>query len=106
MAPQMKRHLPLPPTLAPRGLSRTEAAAYIGIGATKFDELVSDGRMPKAKRIDGHKIWDRFKIDVAFDALPGDESSEANPWDEFARAGAALAAGDAAKLPRTPVKGG
>ncbi len=78
----MRRSEALPPTLAPRGLSRTEAAAYIGIGATKFDELVNDGRMPKAKRIDGRLVWDRVKIDVAFAELPGDENGGAAwpPW--------------------------
>ena len=29
-----------------RGLSRYEAAMYLGISASKFDELVRDGRMP------------------------------------------------------------
>ena len=36
-----------------RGLSRDEAAMYIGISASKFDELVRDRRMPAPKRIDG-----------------------------------------------------
>jgi hypothetical protein len=30
-----------------RGLRREQAARYIGIGPTKFDQLVDDGRMPK-----------------------------------------------------------
>ena len=64
----------------PRGLSRVDAAAYIGTGTTKFDEMVSDGRMPKPKRIDGRTVWDIRKLDVSFDALPGDE--HVNPWDE------------------------
>ena len=41
-----------------RGLSRVEAAMYIGISASKFDELVRDGRLPGPKRIDGRKVWD------------------------------------------------
>jgi len=36
----------LPIALPPRGLSRTIAAAYIGVSATLFDQMVSDGRMP------------------------------------------------------------
>ena len=36
-----------------RGLSRVEAAEYIGVGASKFDAMVSDGRMPKPKKIEG-----------------------------------------------------
>ena len=64
----------------PRGLSRAGAAAYIGTGTTKFDGMVSDGRMPNPKRIDGRTVWDIRKLDEAFDALPGDE--RVNPWDE------------------------
>jgi len=35
-----------------RGLSREEAAMYVGIGTTKSEQLVNDGRMPKPKRVD------------------------------------------------------
>ena len=59
----------LPPSLAPRGLSRNQAAEYIGVGSTKFDEMVNDGRMPKPKRIDGRVVWDRVLLDEAFEAL-------------------------------------
>jgi excisionase family DNA binding protein len=63
-----------------RGLSRDEAAMYIGISAGKFDELVADGRMPAPVRIDGRKIWDIRAIDLAFDALSR-ENPVANSWD-------------------------
>jgi predicted DNA-binding transcriptional regulator AlpA len=62
-----------------RGLRRDEAAAYIGISPTKFDELVDDGRMPRPKRIDGAVVWDQRALDLAFDALPDD--GDANAWD-------------------------
>src|SRR3954452_7644435 len=58
-----------------RGLRREEAARYVGVSPTKFDQLVADGRMPKPLRIDGCVIWDVRQLDVAFDALIGDESS-------------------------------
>lgn len=58
----------------PRGLSREEAARYIGVGATKFDELVKDGRMPKPKRIDGRTVWDKVALDVSFNDLPDVDS--------------------------------
>jgi predicted DNA-binding transcriptional regulator AlpA len=61
-----------------RGLSREEAAMYIGISATKFDELVRDGKMPRPKRIDGRKVWDLHQLDLAFDDLP----SDGNTWDD------------------------
>jgi excisionase family DNA binding protein len=48
---------------APRGLSRDEAARYVGVGTTKFDEMVADGRMPRPKKVDGRVIWDRLKIE-------------------------------------------
>jgi predicted DNA-binding transcriptional regulator AlpA len=72
----------LPPSLAPRGLSRVQAAEYIGVGTTKFDEMVGDGRMPKPKRIDGRIVWDRFKLDEAFDALD-DAARPKNEWDDL-----------------------
>ena len=67
-----------------RGLSREEAAMYLGISASKFDELVRDGRMPGPKRIDGRKIWDVRDLDVAFDALPGENPhAHGSSWDDF-----------------------
>lgn len=57
-----------------RGLSREEAAMYVGVGSTKFDAMVLDGRMPKPKRVDGRKLWDVRSLDLAFDALPDDDS--------------------------------
>ena len=71
----------LPPSLAPRGLQRDAAAGYVGIGPTKFDEMVRDGRMPGPKRIDGRKVWDRVALDMAFEELP-DDGEPANDWDQ------------------------
>jgi hypothetical protein len=62
-----------------RGLSRDEAAMYIGISAGKFDALVADGRMPGPVRIDGRKLWDVRSLDLAFDALP--RENQANSWE-------------------------
>ena len=52
-----------------RGLSRTEAAIYLGISPTKFDALVKDGRMPRPRIIDARKLWDVYELDMAFDAI-------------------------------------
>jgi predicted DNA-binding transcriptional regulator AlpA len=65
-----------------RGLSRDEAAMYIGISPTKFGELVDDGRMPQPVRIDGRVIWDVRKIDLAFDALCDHHDSARTTWDD------------------------
>jgi excisionase family DNA binding protein len=54
----------------PRGLSREEAARYVGVGTTKFDEMIADRRMPKPRRVDGRTIWDRVELDIAFNELP------------------------------------
>ena len=72
----------LPLSLAPRGLSRVQSAQYIGVGVTKFDEMVADGRMPRPKRIDGRLVWDRIKLDEAFDALD-DDTGPKNEWDDL-----------------------
>ncbi len=56
----------------------TRSATYIGIGTTLFDEMVRDGRMPKPKKINGLRRWDRYALDLAYDALP---DSEENEWD-------------------------
>jgi predicted DNA-binding transcriptional regulator AlpA len=73
----------LPPSLAPRGLSREQAAAYVGVSPSLFDALVKDGRMPPPKRINARTIWDRIQIDAAFAALPSNDQP-INPWDEMA----------------------
>jgi hypothetical protein len=54
----------------PRGLSRVEAARYVGVGTTLFDEMVADQRMPRPKLINNRTVWDRVTLDIAFSALP------------------------------------
>jgi hypothetical protein len=56
---------------------------YIGISATKFDELVADGRMPCAKKVDGRRIWDVRQLDLAFDELPAENAAHSkSTWDD------------------------
>lgn len=69
--------------ITPRGLSREQSAGYIGVSPNLFDEMVSDGRMPRAKRINGRKVWDRHRLDMAFAALP-DEAGEVDADDVWA----------------------
>jgi hypothetical protein len=80
--PMARAHSLLPSSLPPRGLSREQAAEYIGVGVTKFLEMVKDGRMPQPKRIDNRVIWDTRKLDPAFDALE-DKAAPPKPrkWD-------------------------
>jgi hypothetical protein len=64
-----------------RGLSRTEAALYLGISPSKFDELVGDGRVSRPRLIDKRKVWDVFELDLAFEELPRDDDKPAgNSW--------------------------
>ena len=78
MARALSESRPLPR----RGLSREEAAMYIGVSAAKFDQLVADGRMPAARRIDGRKVWDVRELDLYFDDLPPAENTVGNSWDD------------------------
>lgn len=74
------------PDINPRGLRRPQAAAYVGVSMTKFDELVRDGRMPAPRRVDGCNIWDRHALDDAFDSLPdaaGVSGSGADTWADL-----------------------
>ncbi|CEG09492.1 hypothetical protein BN961_02918 [Afipia felis] len=65
--------------IVPRGLRRVDAAAYICVSPSLFDEMVKDGRMPGPRMINSRVVWDRFELDDSFEALPRKES--ANPWD-------------------------
>ncbi len=63
------------------GLGEVEAAAAIGISATKFRALVEEKRMPSPRRLDGRKIWDVDELRAAFKALPhADEDEKADSW--------------------------
>lgn len=87
----MPRRDVLPLSLAPRGLSRVEAAAYIGTSPGLFDAMVADGRMPPPKVVNARRIWDRRKIDEAFEGLPEAEEGEtikarqvaADGWSDY-----------------------
>ncbi len=67
---------------APRGFRREAAADWVGVSASKFDEMVKDGRMPKPKRVDGCVIWDRYRLDAAFEDLPDEGACSA--WSRVA----------------------
>jgi len=74
-----------PPTACPlpaaRGLNRLQAAAYVGVSPSLFDEMTSDGRMPKPKKANARTIWDRRALDRAFDRLPGGDGEESDGWE-------------------------
>ena len=66
MADKLQDHLAYPP----RGMDAERAAAYVGLGKTKFLELVEKGRMPKPVRLEDElPRWDRLELDAAWDDL-------------------------------------
>lgn len=54
-----------------RGLDHDEAAIYVGVSMVTFDQLVSDGRLPKPSEFNGEFVWDLVQLDRAFDRLSG-----------------------------------
>ena len=78
-----RRRSTLPPSLPPRGLCRVTAAEYIGVSASKFDQLVRDRRMPGPKRIDGCRVWDRLSLDRYFAALSEEGEERHSLADEI-----------------------
>ena len=81
----MPRQTALPPTLAPRLISREAAAAYVCVSPNTFDEMVSDGRMPHPKVLGGkRRAWDVRALDAAVDRLPvqGDDAGSDETWGD------------------------
>jgi predicted DNA-binding transcriptional regulator AlpA len=69
----MANQTALPPTLAPRLISRSAAAAYLSVSPSLFDELIKDGRMPKPRRLSKKRVaFDVRELDIAIDSLPAD----------------------------------
>jgi hypothetical protein len=75
---------PLPDNLPPRGLSRVQAAAYLGVSPTLFDRGVKDGKLPRPFRFYGRTLWDRQKLDTAIAALDIADDPEADPCARLA----------------------
>ena len=61
--------------LAPRGINREQAAAYIGVSPATFDKLVVAGAMPRPRMAESRKVWDLVELDRAFDDLPHEGAS-------------------------------
>lgn len=66
------------------GMAREEAAEYIGVSPNLFDQLVDDGRMPKARKINSRRLWMRIEVEKAFALLPVEgqdvEDMAGDPW--------------------------
>jgi hypothetical protein len=70
---------------APRGMRVQAAADWVGLGTTKFLEMVADHRMPSGKLVDGCRVWDRYALDEAFDALPDENGNSSSGWGAIVR---------------------
>jgi hypothetical protein len=68
---------------APRGMRRETAAWWVGLSPSKFDELVEDGRMPPGVLVDGCRVWDRYQLDEAFNAIMS-KSTTTSAWGRVA----------------------
>jgi hypothetical protein len=70
-------------SLAPRGLSREQAAAYAGCGSlSTFSNWIRRGIMPDP--IPGTHKWDKKAIDAALDRLSGLQPTiTSSPFDEW-----------------------
>jgi predicted DNA-binding transcriptional regulator AlpA len=88
----MPRQTALPPSLAPRLISREAAAAYICVSPITFDELVKNGRMPRARLLgERRRAWDVRQLDIAIDQLPsdGNDARDDATWSDVDAAQAA-----------------
>ena len=56
--------------ITPLGLSRPQAAAFVGMGVSLFDRMVEEGRMPRPRKAYGRLIWHRQELEDAFAELP------------------------------------
>jgi hypothetical protein len=63
-----------------RGLTRVEAAAYLGVSPSKFDELRKSNRIAPPKVLDGRLIFTVEKLDEFLDSLPDDDLGAAEDW--------------------------
>jgi predicted DNA-binding transcriptional regulator AlpA len=83
----MPKQAALPPTLAPRLITREAAAAYCCLSPTSFDVLVTAGKMPKPKILGPRRhAWDVRELDAAIDLLPteGDDANTVDTsWDDI-----------------------
>ena len=68
----------------PRGVSRVQAANYVGVSPVTFDRMVKDKFMPKPIRIYARTVWDLRAVDAAFDALDSASVEADDGWNKMA----------------------
>jgi predicted DNA-binding transcriptional regulator AlpA len=82
------------PVCAPYCLRPGAAAAHVGLGVTKFNELVREGRLPQPRDMGGVTVWLREELEAVAASRPirgmvdgggGNESAPralGDDWDE------------------------
>lgn len=69
----------------PFGMSRVVAADYVGFSEKHFDKMVTEGRMPAARREGSRLVWLRDELESALRSLPSDgDDGGVNEWDTAA----------------------
>ena len=63
-----------------RGLSRVEAATYLGISPSKFDELRKAHRIAPPKVLDSRLIFTVERLDEFLDSLPDENETRDEEW--------------------------
>ncbi len=73
----------LPLSLPPRGLTREQAAAFVGLGVTAFDKARAEGHYPHPTLPGGR--YDRALLELAMSRMSGilTESEAASPLDAW-----------------------
>ncbi len=71
--------------IAPRLLTREQAAAYLSVSPNTFDAMVEDGVMPRPRLLHGRRrAWDMRALDAAIDRLPveGNDGTTDQTWSD------------------------
>ncbi len=65
-------------------VNETDAASALGIGKTAFRELVSEGHLPKPRRVPDRRriIWDIDELKTAFRCWQRDDEDNADDDDQ------------------------
>lgn len=72
-----RSHIPLDQR---RGLTRSEAAAYVGLCVTSFDKARGEGKYPGPTLPGGR--WDRRALDAIMDKASG-IGANSSPYEEW-----------------------
>ncbi|WP_063776637.1 helix-turn-helix transcriptional regulator [Microvirga massiliensis] len=72
----------LPQGILPLGLTREQAAEFIGVSVSTFDRMVEAGEMPRPRKARGCVRWDVTELVEAFRKLPRQGGEVRKPSDD------------------------